>query len=219
MTSIDHLHAETHTIPVNDHLALLSKQYLARTLQPSHPSHSVVTAPSGPRNMKHTLLSRFRRDVESFLDTSNTLPPENYTRTINSLHTSTVQQAIQSRAPNRILQTAPPPISDEEITLPRPHRTKLSQLRSGFCSSLNDYLERIGRAPSPLCPSCGVATHNVPHIFSCPLHPTTLRVGNLWDRPRTTAAFLASLPFFKLPPIDRPPPQPPPYPPPPGHAS
>ena len=59
MTNVGHLHAEASVLPVSDHLSLLSSQFLARCLVPSHPSHQTVTAPSGPRQMKHTLQSRF----------------------------------------------------------------------------------------------------------------------------------------------------------------
>ena len=56
MAGIDHLHAEAQVLPVDEHLSLLSAQFLARTLVPSH---SVTTSPSGPRNIRHTLQSRF----------------------------------------------------------------------------------------------------------------------------------------------------------------
>ena len=52
MTSIYHLHEETKMLSVQDHLPLICSQYLARALQLNNPSHSVVTAPSGSRNMK-----------------------------------------------------------------------------------------------------------------------------------------------------------------------
>ena len=50
-----HLHTETKILPIVDSLNLLCRQYLASALCPSHPSHAIVTAPSGPRNVKHTL--------------------------------------------------------------------------------------------------------------------------------------------------------------------
>ena len=48
MSPIEHLHTETKTLPVNDHLSLLSTQFLARALQPTHPSHSLITTPLVP---------------------------------------------------------------------------------------------------------------------------------------------------------------------------
>ena len=59
MTAINHLQDETKILPVQDHLSLSSSQYLVRALQPNNPSHTVVTSPSGSRNMKQTFQSRF----------------------------------------------------------------------------------------------------------------------------------------------------------------
>merc|ERR1712212_1070345 len=51
-----------------------------------------------------------------------------------------------------------------------------------------------------LCPSCRGAPHTTAHLFSCPSHPTSLTVRDLWDRPCAVAEFLPSLPFpFTLP--------------------
>ena len=47
MTSIYHLHEEIRMFPVQNHLSLISSQYLVRALQPNNPSHSVVTFPPG----------------------------------------------------------------------------------------------------------------------------------------------------------------------------
>ena len=127
--------------------------------------------------------------------------PSNYQSTLVALHTSAVQSAIASRPPNRVLQAPAPDVADEEDSLPRPHQTTLTQLRTGFCSSLNFYLERIGRAPDDLCPSCRGSPHDTSHVFSCPSHPTSLTVRDLWDRPCSVADFLSSLPFFSLPPL------------------
>merc|ERR1712074_130121 len=134
---------------------------------------------------------------------------------------------LASRPLNKLLQTlnaassstspsfsSTPEVADEETSLPRPYRTKLAQLRSGYCSSLNDYRERVGWARSGLCPQCNQAPHTVPHIFSCPSRPVSLTPLDLWVRPRAVAEELLSFPPFDLPPLARPPPEtPPPLPP------
>ena len=214
MTAISDLHAETHVLPVRDHLSLLCSQFLARTLIPSHPSHPITTSPSGPRSIRQTLQSHSLPSVAPFLSDGVMLPSD-YKPTLAALHTSAVQSAIASRPPNRVLQAPAPEVADEEGSLPRPHQTTLTQLRTGFCSSLNSYLERIGRPPDDLCPSCRGSPHTISHVFSCPSHPTSLTVRDLWDRPCSVAVFLSSLPFFSLPPLSRPPPEPPPSPAPP----
>merc|ERR1712074_433299 len=188
-SAVDHLHAETQILPVRNHLSLLCSQFLARTLIPSHP---ITSSSSGPRPIRKTLQSHSLPMVAPYL-TNGVLLPSDYKPTIASLHTSTVQSTIASQRPNRILQAPAPDISDDETSLPRPYRTALSQLRSGFCSSLNSFLERIGRAPDALCPSCRGSPHTTSHIFSCPSHPTSLTVRDLWDRPCSVAVFLFSL--------------------------
>ena len=210
MTNVGHLHAEASILPVSDHLSLLSSQFLARCLVPSHPSHQIATAPSGPRQMKHTLQSRFLPTVAPYL-TDGHLPPDSFRATIQSLHTAAVSHTISSRPPNRVLQEPNPEVAEEEAELPRSYRTALAQLRSGFCPVLNSTLERIGRSPDDLCPSCRGAPHTTAHLFSCPSYPTNLATRDLWRRPRAVAEFLRSLPLpFDFPPLPQPPPEPPP---------
>ena len=219
MTEIGHLHAEAAVLPVREHLSLLSSQFLARCLVPSHPSHTIVTAPSGPRRIKHTLQSRFLPAVAPHL-TNGTLTPDTYKDTIKTLHTSAVTSAISSRRFNRVLASPDPTVSEEEKTLPRAYRTTLAQLRSGFSPALNTYLHRINKSPDDLCPSCRGAPHTTSHLFTCGSHPTSLTVRDLWDRPCAVAEFLATLGLpVALPPLRRPPPEPPPTPLPPAAVS
>jgi len=140
------------------------------------------------------------------------ISPDEYKSTLKSLHTEAVTRAIASRSPSKVLLTPPTAVADEEKLLPRRLRSTLSQLRSGYCSSLNSFLHRINRAPDPLCPSCRGSPHTPAHLFSCPSHPTPLVVRDLWDRPGLAADFISSLPFFNLNPVSRPPPRPPPSP-------
>ena len=127
-----------------------------------------------------------------------------------TIHCQTVQESINARGVNRVLGVPPPAIDEEEERLPRKTRRTLSQLRSGFCPSLEDYRERIGISSINLCPCCRQEEHSVQHVFECPIHPTDLRPLDLWLRPIMVAEFLRTLPFFDLPGEERPPPEPPP---------
>ena len=207
MSSIDHLHAETSVLPVHNHLSLLCSQHLAKSLHPTHPSFNIVTSSSGPRSMKHTLQSCFAPLLTPHLSENIILNPK---PVIKILHTEAVASAIASRAPNRVLESPPPDIAEEESSLPRAHRTALAQLRSGFCSSLNGYRETVRFTTDPLCPSCRRAPHTVHHLFSCRDHPTPLVVVDLWRRPGLVSDYTSSLPFFYLSPRPRPPPERPP---------
>ena len=58
---------------------------------------------------------------------------------LQAVHTSFVNTAIDNMRDNRVLNYRPPPISDKEIYLTRRQRATLSQLRSGHCKLLNSY--------------------------------------------------------------------------------
>ena len=211
MAAVAHLHSETEMLPVANSLSLLCSQYLASSLRPHHPSFPVVNQTSGRRNKKHTLQSRFLPSVLGLLAADGSLPPNSYSHALKSLHTSAVSQYIASAPHNRVLAASPPAISPTETTLSRATRCTLSQLRSGFCRSLNSYQQRIGAAADSSCPECHTNDHSVPHLFDCPSHPTTLTTVDLWERPTEVAGFLETLPSFDhLRPLPRPPPEPPP---------
>ena len=219
MASVEHLHAEAMMLPVEGHVQMLASQHLASALRPDHPSFDQVTAPQGPRDMKQLLQNACIDDVDPFL-VDGSIPPGSYPAAKQSIHSAYVHRAIRNNANNNILGGRLPTVNKAEKSLPRHTRCVLSQLRSGHCAHLNSYLHRIGRVPSPTCPDCGAADHTVPHIFSCPSHPTRLSPRSLWTKPVEAATFLLTLPSFSdlpplVPPRPPPPPEPPPLPPPP----
>ena len=165
MTSQHHLHNEAEVLPVKEELSMLCSQFLLSTLRPGHPSHEVITADTGPREIRSTLLTKHRQTVQPYLEDGVT-PEDSYRQSLADIHRRAVADAIASYDPNRVLDQPPPPVSAEEKSLPRHTRTTLAQLRTGFSSALEEYLHRIGRAPSKLCPECGAADHTVPHLFS-----------------------------------------------------
>ena len=204
------------TLPVDDHLRLLSVQFYAATLQDSHPSHSVVRLDSGPRDKKPVLQSVFKNDLDPFL-LDNVLPPGVLKDTIKALHTNAVAAAVVKLdlKPNRVLGVKPPIISKDETRLPRSARSTLSQLRSGFCKHLRHYQNFIDNTTDPACPECGTGTHDSSHLFSCPSFPTDLIVEDLWKQPCEVSTFLSQTQTFRElfpanPPPRRPPPEPPP---------
>ena len=210
MSSQDHLHTEARLLPVGRELSMLCSQFLLGALRRDHPSRAVVSADPGPRSIRSTLRSRFLPSVQHHLLDGIT-PEDSYRVSLRAVHGEAVADAIASAAPNRVLARIPPSVDPSEKQLPRPYRTSLAQLRSGFSSAMGDYLHRVNRLPSALCPECGVAEHTVRHIFECPAHPSDLRPADLWERPCEAAGFIASLPAFAhLPPLPPPPPEPPP---------
>ena len=221
-SAVDHLHAETHMLPVKDHLELLSAQYLAAALQPAHPAHRIVNLPPGPRRMKETLKSKVGHLVEPHL-VNGVIPPGSYKSSINKIHTKIVQEARAKCSNNRVLGTPAPIINTAESSLCRPTRAVLAQLRSGHCSRLLDFQLKIGKVVNASCPECRLFSDSVDHLFNCPAHPTNLSPDDLWHQPREVASHLLSFQAFShlpaiapLPPRQgrrrRPPPEPPPNP-------
>lgn len=187
MASIDHLHEETNILPVQPHNTLLSCQFYASAMDPSHPCHYLHSLPPRPRTMKHNLQSLCDPHIAEVTDSASPLTPD---RVVQRLHNHFVNSTKASYKPNPILGHAPPPISKQEASLPRSIRTRLSQLRSGWCNLLNSYQNRIDPTVSINCPKCNTAPHTVPHLFQCPSHPTSLSPKDLWDNPVQAASTL-----------------------------
>lgn len=217
MSSFQHLHSETLTLPIVDQLELLNTQFLASALRPDHPSHTVVTSPSGPRPMKKTLQSAYIGRLTPHLNNLGQVDPDSYRPIIASIHTDIVRDSIVRLGSSKTLGRPPPMIDPSELLLPRIYRSTLSQLRSGYCSRLKSYQYRIGGADSPDCPECGSHPHTSELLFNCPSFPTDLDLSDLWARPLDVAAFLRThVAFSDLPPLVALPPLIPPEPPP-GH--
>jgi hypothetical protein len=115
-TSIDHVHSETQVLPVSNHLVLICTQFLAHAMRPAHPSHETVLCPSGPRQMKFTLQSRYISSLVPLL-VNRIIPQVSYKRIINKIHTDMVA-AVKSRLTNKHLQGPPPLVSKSEMRLP-----------------------------------------------------------------------------------------------------
>ena len=193
---------------------MLSCQFLASCLHPSHPSPEVVNQPQGARNMKQTLQSKHGDAVSRFVN-DGAINEADYKKILGEIHTESVKKTISKLAPNPLLGAPPPPISPSEATLTRKQRSTLAQLRSGQCHMLNDYKVLTGRSHSALCPECLFRRHSVPHLFDCDAKPTNLTLRDLWINPKLVTNFLLTLPSFTDlvptdPPLPRPPPEPPP---------
>ena len=76
---------------------------------PSHVSHAHLTAPPGPRRMKHTIANRYSNTVSPFLE-NGIMPEWKYKQTIDQIHTDAVAQVVDTLDANPILETKPPAI-------------------------------------------------------------------------------------------------------------
>ena len=77
------------------------------------------------------------------------------------IHTTSVRRSIEARGANRVIGIPAPAISKEEEQLPRKTKRTLVQLRSGFCSPLNDYKHRVRQSNTQICPCCRQEEHTV----------------------------------------------------------
>ena len=93
MASTDHLHQEASVLPVRAHLSMLCSQFLLSALRPNHPSNPTVTADSGPRNIRHTLQSRFRPSISAHLIDGIT-QPDSYRESLRRVHSDAVAVVV-----------------------------------------------------------------------------------------------------------------------------
>ena len=188
MTPIGHLHAECKEMPVRDHCNMLSTQYLLRTQLPGHPNYTDLGRP--PDNHfqlnRKTLSTEFGNKIKNMIPDNN-LTEESYKKLNKKIHTDAVKETINSWI-NPVLDSKPPDIDVTERTLPRKTRTTLAQLRSGYSPFLKQYMHRIQKSDSDLCPDCNIAVHTTQHLFTC--RPTNLTPLSLWRQPREAAYFL-----------------------------
>ena len=132
MSSNDHLRSETTMLHVDDNPNLPSEQYLVQYLDTENICHYIAKMELPPREMKETMFTGHYQTVLPLL-------ANNRKDTLQALHTSFVNTAIDNMEDNRVLNNRPPPINDEETHLSIRKRTPLSQLRSGHCKLLNSY--------------------------------------------------------------------------------
>ena len=112
MSSIDHIHSETKMLQVEDHMNLLSVQYLVQCLDTENVCHHITKMDLLPKEMKETILTRHYQTVLPLL-------ANNMKYTLQALHTSFVNTAIGNMKDKRVLNIRPPSINDEETLLPR----------------------------------------------------------------------------------------------------
>ncbi|XP_047740696.1 uncharacterized protein LOC125179243, partial [Hyalella azteca] len=98
--------------------------------------------PPGDRPMKASIKTRFSHLVAPFL-ADGIMPDGAYGEAKRSLRREIATRVAATAVNNAVRTTPPPPIAAEEASLPRPYRSALSQLRSGYCSSLASYTHRI----------------------------------------------------------------------------
>ena len=191
-TNIQHLHDETLTLPIHEHLQLHASQYKQKTQHPSHPLHKHTTYFNTPRLKKPTIFNNGRYTTNIPTD-PHTVTTTDIKTNMRHIHTSIVSRHLATRGNNKILRTPPPHTCSSAEILPRLTRRTLAQLRTNKSPFLKSYLHKVDAKthPSPLCPLCNIHTHDTHHLFNCTHIRTTLSPLDLWTDPAGVTALLA----------------------------
>ena len=113
-TDIQHLHDETLTLPIHEHLQLHASQYKHKT---QHPSHKYCVS-----HYMTTYNGRYTTNIPTDPHTVTTT----YIKTnVRYIHTSMVSRHLATRDNNKILRTPPPHMSSSEEIIPRHTRRAL----------------------------------------------------------------------------------------------
>ena len=129
------------------------------------------------------------------------LPPTPLDRNRNAwIHQQSVSRHLESAPQNSLLGEPPPPISEEELLLPRVDRVHLARLRCGHHPSVPAYEHRIRPDLDPCCRWCQGVPETVLHLFEeCPNlvgHRSAANITSvraLWDSPSSSLSFLRAV--------------------------
>ena len=129
-TNIQHLHDETLTLPIHEHLQLHASQYKQKTQHPSHPLHKHTTYFNTPRLKKNTIFNNGRYTTNIPTD-PHTVTTTDIKTNMRHIHTSIISRHLATRGNNKILRTPPPhrtspphsshpcPAQNKQISLPQ----------------------------------------------------------------------------------------------------
>ena len=71
-----------------------------------------------------------------------------------------------------------------EKTLTRQQQVRLTQMKNGFCSQLNDYLHRINASETDICRFCKKGKETVKHVLAS---LANLAPKTFWTNPKRAA--------------------------------
>ena len=148
---------------------IIAAKYLASTKRPDHSTNWVVNLPPGAQQKNETLSTKVGHLVNPHL-VDNVVPSGAFRVTIDSIHTKVVEEANSRSSDNRVLGALTPKIDPFELSLSRPTRSVLAQLKSGHCAKLQYFQFHIGSSVSGQCPEYQSSSDSVAHLSSCPSH-------------------------------------------------
>ena len=163
-TNIQHLHDETLTLPIHEHLQLHASQYKQKTQHPSHPLHKHTTYFNTPR-LKNTIFNNGRYTTNIPTD-PHTVTTTDIKTNLRHIHTSIVSRHLATRCNNKILRTPSPHTSSSEerftvslvAPLPNSKQTNLPSSNHTYTKSTTKHIHHH-YAPS-------VTSTHTTHIIS-----------------------------------------------------
>ena len=186
-----HCHRETRTLPLKEHMQMISLQCREGGRNPDHLLHQELHEPPPDRLMKMSPLFPEYAVLMHGCEPSGNIEKERV-KFKKRLHTAFVEQQLESEEPHRLLQARapePPDVSPTEQQLHRPMRITLAKLRAMKGPLLRSWQFDIGAAEDPSCPLCGLGAHTTESLFSCPTIDTTLPPEDQWQRPVQTSGW------------------------------
>lgn len=108
----------------------------------------------------------------------------------SKLQRSSKQSTTTVISHNIVLGQTPSPVNPNEKDLPRQIRTKLAQLKSGWCRIHNHYKLRLNTDLDDTSSLCEVGPYDTRLLFECPNNLTSLNVTSLRTMPKTDSIFL-----------------------------
>ena len=178
MSSTAHLHTEVEILNVSNHHTLLISQFFKiSSYRPHHPKIFYDSHPKPPRQVRQSVLSAFKVDIDSVSTNLNhSLNPNNlevstfvfnhHKSLLEHNHRNLVTKFLAEITPSKVICIPPPKVKPTKKSLLRTTRYKLSQVRSGYSRLLKTYLSRLDNKVSPLCPYCHLAPHSICHILT-----------------------------------------------------
>src|SRR5207248_1396566 len=151
-TNISHLHQETLELPLQDQFSLHAIQLKTKSLNNTHPLHTLHQQHAPPRDMKLSLFLNPKYNLHT--QTKTNPSKEDIDNSIKANHKEIVKQYRNNIPLNKISLSSELIINRSEEKLPRQTRVTLVQLRinkSPFLLSWKNHINPIEN-PSSQCP-------------------------------------------------------------------
>ena len=191
-----HLHSETRTLPMEDSLRFLCRQYLTSALCPSHPPHAIVAQTYASASKKIPYSPNTGSPWDHFSRTTIQPPMKPKKNTKQYPH-----QGSSGRDPKKSNKPCPTWTSTRNKPwgshAPKSLPARPIAVRSEHSIALNGDRAAIALTSDHSCPASDIGEpHTVLHLFSCPALRTELVARDLWEGPVLKAHFLSSIPSF-----------------------